>query len=77
MESAELQTLAAAEDRHWWYMERRALLRWEVRRLPPLAVRWTLAPPAAIFAGQRPRRCSAAAQRGSDGSYRDRASPSR
>jgi SAM-dependent methyltransferase len=35
MESAELQTLAAVEDRHWWYKERRVLLRRELRRLPP------------------------------------------
>lgn len=34
MDSAELQTLAAVEDRHWWYKERRALLGRELRRLP-------------------------------------------
>lgn len=34
MEAAELQTLAAVEDRHWWYKERRAVLARELRRLP-------------------------------------------
>lgn len=35
MEATELRTLAAVEDRHWWYRERRALLRREIRRLTP------------------------------------------
>jgi len=35
MEAAELITLAAVEDRHWWYRERRALLEREIRRLAP------------------------------------------
>ena len=35
MDATELRTLAAVEDRHWWYRERRALLRREIRRLPP------------------------------------------
>jgi SAM-dependent methyltransferase len=30
----EIQQLAAVEDRHWWYKERRALLARELRRLP-------------------------------------------
>jgi SAM-dependent methyltransferase len=34
MEAAELRTLAAVEDRHWWYRERRALLARELERLP-------------------------------------------
>ncbi len=34
MEDAEIRQLAAVEDRHWWYKERRALLRRELRRLP-------------------------------------------
>src|SRR5215475_8060699 len=34
MEAAELRTLAAVEDRHWWYKERRNLLARELRRLP-------------------------------------------
>jgi len=34
MEAAELRTLAAVEDRHWWYKERRTLLARELRRLP-------------------------------------------
>lgn len=34
MEAAELRTLAAVEDRHWWYKERRVLLARELRRLP-------------------------------------------
>ena len=40
MEAAELQTLAAVEDRHWWYKERRAVLARELRRLavPGLAL---------------------------------------
>jgi SAM-dependent methyltransferase len=33
MESAEIRTLAAVEDHHWWYRERRALLARELRRL--------------------------------------------
>jgi SAM-dependent methyltransferase len=33
MEATEIRKLAALEDRHWWYRERRALLRAEVRRL--------------------------------------------
>ncbi len=35
MDAAELRTLAAVEDRHWWYRERRALLARELRQLPP------------------------------------------
>lgn len=35
MDATELRTLAAVEDRHWWYKERRALLRREIRGLPP------------------------------------------
>lgn len=34
MEAAELRTLAAVEDRHWWYKERRSLLARELRRMP-------------------------------------------
>lgn len=34
MDTAELRTLAAVEDRHWWYKERRNLLARELRRLP-------------------------------------------
>lgn len=34
MEAAELSTLAAVEDRHWWYKERRSLLARELRRMP-------------------------------------------
>lgn len=34
METAELGLLTSLEDRHWWYRERRALLRRELRRLP-------------------------------------------
>jgi SAM-dependent methyltransferase len=34
MEAAELRTLAAVEDRHWWYKERRNLLARQLRRLP-------------------------------------------
>jgi SAM-dependent methyltransferase len=34
METAELQLLTSVEDRHWWYRERRAILRRELRRLP-------------------------------------------
>jgi SAM-dependent methyltransferase len=34
VETAELQLLTSVEDRHWWYRERRALLRRELRRLP-------------------------------------------
>lgn len=33
MEATEIHKLAALEDRHWWYRERRALLRAEVGRL--------------------------------------------
>jgi SAM-dependent methyltransferase len=33
MESAEIRTLAAVEDHHWWYRERRALLARELSRL--------------------------------------------
>jgi SAM-dependent methyltransferase len=33
MESAEIWQLAAVEDRHWWYKERRAILGRELRRL--------------------------------------------
>ena len=33
MESAEIRQLAAVEDRHWWYKERRAVLGRELRRL--------------------------------------------
>jgi SAM-dependent methyltransferase len=33
MEAAEISTLAAVEDHHWWYRERRALLARELRRL--------------------------------------------
>jgi SAM-dependent methyltransferase len=32
--TAELQLLTRLEDRHWWYRERRAILRREVGRLP-------------------------------------------
>ena len=40
MEAAELETLAAVEDRHWWYKERRAVLARELRRVaaPGLAL---------------------------------------
>lgn len=34
METAELGLLTSVEDRHWWYRERRAILRRELRRLP-------------------------------------------
>ena len=34
METAELELLTSLEDRHWWYKERRAILRRELRRLP-------------------------------------------
>lgn len=34
MDTAELQLLTSLEDRHWWYKERRAILRRELRRLP-------------------------------------------
>ncbi|MDY7083639.1 MAG: class I SAM-dependent methyltransferase [Actinomycetota bacterium] len=34
MDGAEIQKLVALEDRHWWYRERRALLRRYLRRLP-------------------------------------------
>jgi SAM-dependent methyltransferase len=33
MESAEIRQLAAVEDRHWWYKERRAILGRELARL--------------------------------------------
>lgn len=33
METSEIQQLAAVEDRHWWYKERRAILVRELRRL--------------------------------------------
>jgi SAM-dependent methyltransferase len=35
MNAAELRLLTAVEDRHWWYKERRAMLRRELRRLRP------------------------------------------
>ena len=34
MDAAELQLLTSLEDRHWWYKERRAILRRELRGLP-------------------------------------------
>ena len=34
MDTAELRLLTSLEDRHWWYKERRAILRRELRRLP-------------------------------------------
>ncbi len=34
MDTAELQLLTSLEDHHWWYKERRAILRRELRRLP-------------------------------------------
>lgn len=34
MDRAELRLLASLEDRHWWYRERRAILRRQLRRLP-------------------------------------------
>ena len=34
MKADEIQQLAAVEDRHWWYKERRAILARELRRLP-------------------------------------------
>ena len=34
MDSAELRLLTSLEDRHWWYRERRAILKRELRRLP-------------------------------------------
>ena len=34
MDTAELRLLTSLEDRHWWYRERRAILRRELRRLP-------------------------------------------
>lgn len=34
MDSAELHLLTSLEDRHWWYKERRAILRSELRRMP-------------------------------------------
>ena len=35
MEAQEIQSLAALEDKHWWYKERRALLRRELKGYPP------------------------------------------
>jgi len=35
MEATEIRKLAALEDKHWWYRERRALLARELRRLGP------------------------------------------
>jgi|SRR6266508_3815844 len=34
VEATEVRKLAALEDRHWWYRERRILLRRELRRFP-------------------------------------------
>jgi SAM-dependent methyltransferase len=34
VDTAELRLLTDLEDRHWWYRERRAILRRELRRLP-------------------------------------------
>jgi SAM-dependent methyltransferase len=34
VEATEVRKLAAVEDKHWWYRERRALLARELRRLP-------------------------------------------
>jgi SAM-dependent methyltransferase len=34
VDTAELRRLTALEDRHWWYRERRAILRRELGRLP-------------------------------------------
>jgi SAM-dependent methyltransferase len=34
VDSAEIRQLAAVEDHHWWYRERRAILARELRRLP-------------------------------------------
>ena len=34
MDDAEISRLAALEDRHWWYAERRVLLRRELARVP-------------------------------------------
>lgn len=34
VDTAELRRLTALEDRHWWYRERRAILRRELARLP-------------------------------------------
>ena len=34
MDTAELRLLTSLEDHHWWYKERRAILRRELRRLP-------------------------------------------
>ena len=34
MDTDELRLLTTLEDRHWWYKERRAILRRELRRLP-------------------------------------------
>ncbi|MFD0742512.1 hypothetical protein ACFQ1L_12270 [Phytohabitans flavus] len=34
MEATEIRKLAALEDTHWWYRERRALLDRALRRLP-------------------------------------------
>lgn len=35
METQEIQSLAVLEDKHWWYTERRALLRRELKGLAP------------------------------------------
>lgn len=35
METQEIQSLAVLEDKHWWYRERRALLRRELKGLAP------------------------------------------
>ncbi|MER6943529.1 class I SAM-dependent methyltransferase [Nonomuraea sp. NPDC000554] len=35
MEATEIRRLVALEDTHWWYRERRAILRRELRRLRP------------------------------------------
>jgi SAM-dependent methyltransferase len=35
MEAQEIESLAALEDKHWWYKERRALLRRELKGYPP------------------------------------------
>ncbi len=35
VEGTEIRKLAALEDKHWWYAERRSLLRRELRRLHP------------------------------------------
>jgi SAM-dependent methyltransferase len=38
MQDTEIRKLAALEDQHWWYRERRALLARELRRLGPPAL---------------------------------------